>query len=219
MFLDEKEASRLLAYVRKKDHEATSDCQAAAVMDRVIVETLLLSGLRNSEFCRLRVADTPIGQKRPVLIVSGEPRERREVHIPQSLGDLIARYVHTVRPRLLPDHIPQTDLDQPLILNDRKRPYERTNLYRRVVRILNSAGFAEKASVQLLRHSYGYLAYKRTGGNLLFVQRQLGHAHCMVTAIYDEFVPFDYATLANIVAASGEPPARRSRHSTPSRGR
>jgi integrase len=57
--------------------------------------------------------------------------------------------------------------------------------------------------VQLLRHTYGYLAYRNTGGNLLFVQRQLGHAHPMVTAIYAEFVAESYADLANRVTEIG----------------
>ncbi|MFQ5503069.1 MAG: hypothetical protein ACE5EQ_12370, partial [Phycisphaerae bacterium] len=57
-----------------------------------------------------------------------------------------------------------------------------------------------RASVQLLRHTYGYLAYLQTGGNLLFVQRQLGHAHPMITAIYAQFVEEDYSDLANRVS-------------------
>ena len=59
-----------------------------------------------------------------------------------------------------------------------------------------AAGLGERASVQLLRHTYGYLAYKRTGGSLLFVQRQLGHAHPMVTAIYAQFVDESPTALA-----------------------
>ncbi|NLE37997.1 MAG: site-specific integrase, partial [Pirellulaceae bacterium] len=54
-------------------------------------------------------------------------------------------------------------------------------------------------SVQLLRHTYGYLAYARSRGNLLFVQRQLGHAHPMVTAIYAQFVEESYQPLAEQV--------------------
>ena len=42
-------------------------------------------------------------------------------------------------------------------------------------------------------------AYLRTGGNLLFVQRQLGHAHPMVTSIYAQFVDESYAALADRV--------------------
>jgi integrase len=112
---------------------------------------------------------------------------------------LIESFVRNVRPETLPQGVSANDTAQPLIFNERGRPYERTNLYRRVVRILTAAGFADRASVQLLRHTYGNLAYKRTRGNLLFVQRQLGHAHPMVTAIYEQFVEFSYSGLADEV--------------------
>ena len=100
----------------------------------------------------------------------------------------------------------------PLVLNERGKPYERTGLYRRVVRILTEAGLGSRASVQLLRHTYGYLAYKRSGGNLLFVQRQLGHAHPLVTSIYAQFVDEPYARLADAVGGSstGGPAQERS---------
>ena len=55
--------------------------------------------------------------------------------------------------------------------------------------------------MQLLRHTYGYLAYLRTGGNLLFTQRQLGHAHPIVTSIYAKFVPESYSELAEMLIA------------------
>jgi integrase/recombinase XerD len=94
------------------------------------------------------------------------------------------------------DGISPTDVSARLLYHERRRPYERTGLYRRIVRILTEAGLGSRASVQLLRHTYGYLAYLRTGGNLLFVQRQLGHAHPMVTSIYAKFVDESYAAMA-----------------------
>src|SRR4029077_5462721 len=107
------------------------------------------------------------------------------------------------RPKLCSGSIDPTDLTLPLILNERGRPYERTGLYRRVVRIFPAAGVGDRASVQLLRHTYGYLAYLRTGGNLLFVQRQLGHAHPVVTSIYAQFVKEEYAALADSIYVPG----------------
>ena len=112
-------------------------------------------------------------------------------------------------PIWLPASQAADDPNQPFIFHERRRPFERTGLYRRVVRILESAGLASRASVQLLRHTYGYLAYLRTGGNLLFVQRQLGHAHPMITSIYAQFVDEPYAALAEQVAESAAPAAAR----------
>lgn len=206
-FLSESEVDRLLTSVRQAVEAAPPDGRGTALLDRVIIEGLLFSGLRSTEFCGLLLGDTSAGLGRPVLRVSGTRQNDREVHIPQQLNALLHEYIRDVRPLRLPTGADPADLHQPLILNERRRPYERTALYRRVVRILQHAGLGDRASVQLLRHTYGYLAYKRTGGNLLFVQQQLGHAHPMVTAIYAEFVPFNYEALANQTAGAGQPPS------------
>jgi integrase len=211
-FLSEAEVQRLLDRVRTAAADVAPQERESALLDRVIIEGLLYSGLRSTEFCGLLLGDTSVGLVRPVLRVSGTRQNDREVHIPRELDDLLREYIRDVRPARLPAGVDPADLHQPLILNERRRPYERTALYRRVVRILQAAGLGERASVQLLRHTYGYLAYKRTGGNLLFVQQQLGHAHPMVTAVYAEFVPFDYHALANRTAGAGWPSPLSTEH-------
>ncbi len=208
MFLAAGEAERLLGHVRDAAVRARGRDWLPARLDQFIIEGLLFSGLRNSEFCRLRLADADIADGGPVFRVRGRGAEERTVHLPSSFGRLVEHWVGDVRPALLPDGISPQDGSQPLVLNERRRPYERTGLYRRVVRILTDAGLGDRASVQLLRHTYGYLAYLRTGGNLLFVQRQLGHAHPMVTSIYAQFVDESYAALADrVMGDDGAEPA------------
>lgn len=212
MFLSEDETDSLLEGLsRRETHAADPVDRRAALTDRVIIETLLWSGLRNSEFCQLKLRDAVVGRKRSVLMVQETPRQNRVVHVPQSLSRLIQRYRREARPQSVPDDVSPRDPAQPLVFNERGKPYERTALYRRVVRILTEAGLGDRASVQLLRHTYGYLAYKRTGGNLLFVQRQLGHAHPMVTAVYAEFVEHPYDQLANQIADALSVPSHQKR--------
>ena len=198
MFLATREVHTLLkTFEQRVRDEAAEPRQASARTDELIIKCLLFSGLRNSEFCRLQVGDTIVGVRRSVFAVRGTPREDRTVYVPRSLSRLVQDYVALVRPGLVPVGVRPKDRQQPLLLNERGRPYERTALYRRVVRVLSEAGLNDRASVQLLRHTYGYLAYLRTGGNLLFVQRQLGHAHPMVTSIYAQFVDECYPDLAD----------------------
>lgn len=199
MFLSEEEVESIRQSIQQRLQTAESLAWYSARTDELIFETLTFSGIRNTEFCHLRIRDVPPQLTQPVLQVAETPRQDRLVAIPQSLAELIRNYIGDVRPHLLNDSIALKDVDQPLALNDRGRPFDRTTLYRRVVKILSAAGFEARASVQLLRHTYGYLAYKRTRGNLLFVQQQLGHAHPMVTAVYAQFVPFDPGELANLV--------------------
>jgi integrase len=208
MFLSEEEIEHLLAYVRRPPERPGKRPLALARRDRLIIESLLWSGLRNSELCRLRIGDTVVGCGESVYQVRDTPRQDRTVYVPQALSILVQAYVHVHRGVLAGSEASGDSGKQPLLLNDRGRPFDRTSLYRRVVRILEAVGLGDRSSVQLLRHTYGYLAYKRSGGNLLFVQRQMGHAHPMVTSVYAQFVEESYAEIANRVA--------RAARSTPS---
>jgi integrase/recombinase XerD len=209
MFLDFEEVESLLGYVRVQCRETSGRAQTSSQLDRLVVEGLLYSGLRTTEFCHLTLADTVIGRKQSVFIVTGLKGRDRTVYVPAALSELVTTFVHETRPAFLPADVDPNDLTQALVFGEHKNPMERTGLYRRVVRILTAAGLAARASVQLLRHTYGYLAYSRSGGNLLFVQRQLGHAHPMVTSIYAQFVTESYEELAERVP--GERRARTGR--------
>jgi len=199
MFLSFEEVDSLLRHVRDQCREATGRARTSAEIDRLVVESLLFSGLRTTEFCRLTLADTVIGRRESVFVVSGLKGRDRTVFVPAEVSDLVARFVQEVRPTLLPSDVDLGDLARPLVYSEHRNPVERTGLYRRVVRVLSAAGLGRRASVQLLRHTYGYLAYAGSGGNLLFVQRQLGHAHPMVTSIYAQFVDESYEALAEKV--------------------
>ncbi|MCA9255641.1 MAG: site-specific integrase [Phycisphaerales bacterium] len=200
MFLGLDETRRLIDAVRD-DGLGRPFPDPARVVDQLIIECLLFSGLQTSEFCRLRVADTIVGTGRSSLRVIGKQERRREVFVPSHVSELIRLYVERIRVRRLPADWKMADLDKPLILNERSRPLTRPTLYRRVSKILERHGFGNRASVQLLRHTCGYLSYLLSGSNLLFVQRQLGHAHPMVTAVYAQFVEEDYASVANDIVA------------------
>lgn len=208
MFLSEDEVELLLDRIQIRVRQPDPD-RISPRVDEMIIRSLLFSGLRNSEFCRLTLADTAIGAGGSKFLVRGTPREDRTVFIPASLSKLVGEYVSETRPSCLPPGAAPDDPTLPLVLNERGKFYERTGLYRRVVRILTESGLGPRASVQLLRHTYGYLAYKRSGGNLLFVQRQLGHAHPLVTSIYAQFVDEPYARLAD--AVGGLPTSKPSK--------
>lgn len=196
MFLAFDEIDQLLKHVRSSAGGSSSRAGVAAELDRVIVEGLLFSGLRTTEFCHLTLADTVLGQGRSVFVVQGLRGRERTVHLPAEVSRLVRRFAAGARRALLPNDVDPDDLTRPLVYGERKNPMERSGLYRRVVRVLTAASLGDRASVQLLRHTYGYLAYARSGGNLLFVQRQLGHAHPMVTSVYAQFVDESYERIA-----------------------
>lgn len=210
MFLSEAEVQTIRTALQQASANADSTDLGQSKTDELIFEVLTFSGLRNSEFCHLRVCDVPPAFNQQAIRVAETPRQDRIVAIPSHVVELLRHYVSHVRPNLLHDSTPMKDKSQPLLVNERGRPFDRTTLYRRVVKILSAAGFESRASVQLLRHTYGYLAYKRTQGNLLFVQKQLGHSHPMVTAVYAEFVEFSDFELADLVAGQSQPETRHT---------
>ncbi len=214
MFLSDDETRRLLDHIRNKTRAANGRAAMTARLDELIIECLLFSGLRTSEFCRLRLADTVAGSGEPTFVVQATRKSGRTVYVPQRVNTLVKRYVDEVRPVFLPEDVDPHDTSLPLVFNEHRRPFERTGLYRRVVRILTGAGLGSRASVQLLRHTYGYLAYVRTGGNLLFVQRQLGHAHPMITSIYAQFAAESYAGLADLAGGVGSPDSENEEKTT-----
>jgi len=204
MFLSEAEVDNLLRYLRDVERESPPSERNRRMIDRLIIEILVFSGIQNSELCRLKVDDTEAGHGQPYLRIDSTSPEARYVYLPNALSREISNYVYGSRSEMIQDR-ERDETAQVLIVNERGRPYDRTALYRRVVRILSAAGLGDRASVQLLRHTYGFLAYKRSQGNLLFVQQQLGHAHPMVTAVYAQFVQFSYAKLADATATTTPP--------------
>jgi integrase/recombinase XerD len=211
MFLEEAEVQQLLADIRRRAAAAPEE-EPTARVDRLIIELLLFSGLRPSEFCRLRVQDAVLTASESLLRVTEGAGQSRTVFIPRWLSREVAGYLSKMRPLFLDSRNGTDKSTSPMILNERGRAYDRTALYRRVTRVLTAAGLGNRASVQLLRHTYGYLAYKRSGGNLLFVQRQLGHAHPMVTAIYAQFVEEHPTRLADQIAAANRPKTPLKEH-------
>jgi len=199
------EVDQLLSAVDTRISEVPADEMLSAVLDRVITVSLLSSGMRNSEMCGLAVSDTAVGNGASAFAVGRKGSRKRLIYIPRHVSAMVVGYVRDCRPRFLPPGMAPDDLDQPLLINEHRRAFDRTSLYRRVVKILTEAGLGERANVQLLRHTYGYLAYLRTGGNLLFVQRQLGHAHPTTTRAYAELVEESYPDLAERVLPAEAP--------------
>ena len=199
------EVDDLVVILHEKAARADMQTWASAHLDELIIVALLSSGLRNSEFCSLDVRDTIVGLGSSVFLVRRPSSRKRTVYLPRRVSALVEHYVNKVRPQFLPEGMDQNDQSKPLVLNEHRRPFDRTGLYRRVVKILTTAGLGDRANVQLLRHTYGYLAYRRTGGNLLFVQRQLGHAHLATTSMYAKLVDESYPDIAERILPAVRP--------------
>jgi len=164
-----------------------SSPQAATVSGRrdlLIVDVLLNTGLRASELCRLRVADTPVVIGRNCIeVYRGKNQKDRTIAISARLAGEIARYVAEVRRWTLPRGVRRKDFDSPLFYSQRQRPYSRFGLWAKLARIGMRLGLVKRLHPHMLRHSFATDALMRNKP-VVEVQRYMGHGSLNTTMIY-----------------------------------
>jgi integrase/recombinase XerD len=135
----------------------TSACQTAK--ERLVVFTLLDTGLRLAEFCSL-TREAVDWQAHRVTVV-GKGGKKRVVPLTPRVRALLEAY---------------------FALEDRLRMSRRTvqEIIRRVAR---RAGIMKKVTPHILRHTFAVMALRR-GISLPSLQRLLGHEHLVTTALY-----------------------------------
>lgn len=165
---------------RHVDTQAAQRKSRAAITDALVIYLLTGAGLRAQEACDLDIADLPGSHGKPVLVVrkgkgrgKKKGRNKRVVHIPQELAGRIADYVTEFRKDAGPA--------EPLFLSWRRTRMQYRVLYDKVRRLGEEIGL--RVRPHMLRHSYATYLYE-SKKDLLFTQRQLGHARPETTAIY-----------------------------------
>ncbi len=148
-----------------------------------IVDMLLGTGLRASELCSLRVDQTPIVHGEDAIWVKGKGQRTRVIYILPELSDTIRKYVREFWPKLLPRRVRRKDYNQPLLWNERKEPFNRFVLYKRLNRLGKRAGILKTMGVHRFRHTYATHIHDQTH-NILMLQVQLGHSSVNTTGVY-----------------------------------
>lgn len=130
---------------------------------RAIVICLLGSGLRLQELCTLKISDV---NHKGFLTVMGKGRKERTVAVPKGVIEEIDSYLQW-RP------------DSSIYVFARAK-----NTVERIVReTARRAHLSGKITPHTLRHSYAS-SYLDSGGELLHLRDQLGHANLATTNIY-----------------------------------
>jgi integrase len=171
--LTEMQVRGLLAYIRRQADQARRNGGSRAIIDEVIVLTLLHAGLRPQELCVLRIGDTPAHHGRAQLHVpKGPARADRVISIPQEMVQIYQRFVHLHRKGARPQEL--------LLLSERGTPLGYMSLYSKVRRIGQEAGLAY-LQPGMLRHTFLVRLYEKEQ-DLRLVQDQAGHARLRSTA-------------------------------------
>jgi site-specific recombinase XerC len=174
-YLSEAQLKKLRQYVRDKADLARMRAGSRGVIDELIVELLVSTGLRASELCNLNIGDLPAKHGKDCIWVrDGKGKVTRTVDISEKLKKRLERFVKLYRKR--------ARANSALLISERGDRIIYRSIYAKIKRIGEQAGVG-KLHPHMLRHTYLTRLYN-IEKDLRFVQDQAGHASPTTTAIY-----------------------------------
>jgi integrase len=174
-YLSETQLRKLRQYVKDKGDLARMRGGSRGVIDELIVELLVNTGLRASELCNLNIGDLPVKHGKDCIWVrDSKGKVSRVVDISEKLKKRLERFVKLYRKG--------TKANSPLLVSERGKRIIYRSIYAKIKRIGQQAGIG-KLHPHMLRHTYLTRLYN-VEKDLRFVQDQAGHASPTTTAIY-----------------------------------
>lgn len=166
-YLTDSEVRSLLKTVRQSN-------APEAARDRLIIELFLGTGIRLAELSGLNVDDVDLARKH--IRITGKGNQPQDRFLNTGLRALLRPYINE-RNRTV-------TVDEPaLFVSQRGTRLCDRQIARRVDHWLHAAQITKHLGPHGLRHTFATRLY-RTGGDLLVVQRALGHASVSTTQIY-----------------------------------
>ncbi len=145
------------------------------MVDELIVELLVNTGIRASELVNLDIRDLPVKHGKDCIWVrDGKGKVSRSVDIPESLKKRLARFVKLYRKG--------ARANSPLLVSEQGGRMIYRSVYSKIKRI-GSQGDVGNLHPHMLRHTYLPRLYN-VEKDIRFVQDQAGHASPTATAIY-----------------------------------
>lgn len=158
---------------------AAPDIESALGMrDKAMLELLYACGLRVSELTGLRVSQVNLRQG--VLRVFGKGDKERLVPMGEAAQEWLQRYLHRVRPQLLPAGASDTCFP-----GRGSAPMTRQAFWHRIKHWAAVAGIDKPLSPHTLRHAFATHLLNH-GADLRVVQLLLGHTDLSTTQIYTQ---------------------------------
>lgn len=167
--LPKKEVQPLSEDEHRRVIESLDPRTSTGLRNLALVSMLLDTGLRASELCNLRLDDLNLATGE-IRVLSGKGAKDRVVALGRRSREVVRRYVHVFRKTGEFDAGPRA----PLFLSYRGRPLAREGLARIVAQIGERAGVTPLYPHRF-RHTFG-VTYLRAGGDVLTLQRILGHS-------------------------------------------
>jgi len=181
-YLSESEEQILRRYVTTQADAARLRHRSRPIADEMIVLTLLNTGLRAGELCRLRIGDIPQASDKSLLWVhAAKGGKKRPVEISSKFAQRLRSFVRQYRPKASPgDFVFVSERDHQ---GKAAKPYCYWSVYTKVKRIGKAALRSDILHPHVLRHTYLTRLYN-VEHDLRFCQDQAGHSSPTTTAIY-----------------------------------
>ncbi len=147
----------------------------AGLRNRLVMEMLYCTGIRQSELIGLKTADVDFTTNN--IKVYGKGGKERLIPIARHLAELVERYLAVRRDVYPGNEIPN------LILTDKGQPLTPGIVYNLVKRHLSLVTTQEKRSPHVLRHSFA-THLSNGGADLNAIKELLGHSSLASTQVY-----------------------------------
>lgn len=164
---------------RTRNGRRISSLRPTALRDKTMLIVLVDTGLRASELCDLQVRDYEQESGR-LLIRHGKGNKKRTIYLGQSGRKYLWRYL-TGRGA--------TKANDPLFITRLGTALSRTELLNMITATAARAGVSH-ANVHKFRHTFA-ITFLRNGGNVLELQKLLGHERMETVRIYAELATTD----------------------------
>ncbi len=171
------------------DHMASQMGEPEGAKLYLIFDLMLMTGIRVSELCNLRVKDTPgyLGMN-AVRVYLGKNKKNRDIPVSKRMAANIRTYRKDLRPQTLPAHVRASDSRQRMFYSSLKKPFTRRGLGYQIARCGRLAGIVKHLTPHMCRHTFATRALMDSKINLPELQIFMGHAKITTTQSYIHLV-------------------------------
>ena len=195
-YLNSEQIIQLYKSLKKEAEMALKYRSTRSVVNKMLVELMLETGLRATELCCLQLRDLPSHHGKEVILVrDGKGHVLRTIKVKAALRDKLGGFIKKYRSGARPGsqlfvsergyrliHTRKKVKKKIVIVRERTARLTYQSLYERIKGIGKRAGIPQ-IFPHMLRHTYLTRLYN-IEKDLRFVQDQAGHASPTTTAIY-----------------------------------
>lgn len=176
-FLSQEDLKAIVECARRRRTESQ---KASRVLEHVVLEIALGSGLRVAEIAAINCGDMSLGKKSGSIFVRhGKGGKSRLVIVSGRLCRLVSEFLKWKVAK-----VESVDAEAPLFCSSHTGTSLSTRALQKMFQRVVAAANVSHHRFHDLRHTYATFLLKASKNDLIFVRDQLGHADLATTAVY-----------------------------------